>query len=198
MIETHIRPAFQKICIDPLARQFAKHTQPNTITLCSLVIGLFAALCIALDWPITAVIFMLLSGYCDILDGSIARLKNQSSDIGTVLDIMSDRTVEVAIILCFAFRAPDYAIIYLLMMGVTLLCVSSFLVVGIFSTNTSNKSFYYSPGLMERAEAFIFFIVIILIPSWQLWVAIVYIILVLWTAGFRLFEFHKNIKRNSE
>ncbi|MDC0534879.1 CDP-alcohol phosphatidyltransferase family protein [Francisellaceae bacterium] len=198
MIETHIRPIFQKICIDPIAKQFAKHTQPNTITLCSLLIGLFAALCIALDWRITAVIFMLLSGYCDVLDGTVARLNNQSSDIGTLLDIMSDRTVEVAIILCFAFRAPDYAILYLLMMGVTLLCVSSFLVVGIFSTNTSNKSFYYSPGLMERAEAFIFFIVIILIPSWQLWVALVYIILVLWTAGFRLFEFHKNIKRNSK
>ncbi len=198
MIETKIRPTFQKLCIDPIAKRLANYAKPNTITLCSLAVGLFAALSIALDWRISAIIFMLLSGYFDILDGSVARLNNQSTELGTVLDIMSDRTVEVAIILCFAFRAPDYAIVYLLMMGVTLLCISSFLVVGIFSTNTTNKSFYYSPGLMERAEAFIFFILIALVPSWQLWLAIVYIILVLWTAGFRLFEFYNNVKRNTK
>lgn len=198
MLETYIRPVFQKIFVNTMAKIVSRYCHANSITIASLMIGLLSALSIGLNWTISAVILMLISGYLDILDGSVARFNKASSSWGTVLDIMSDRTVEVAIILGFALRTPELAIVFLLMMGATLLCVSSFLVIGIFSVNTTNKSFYYSPGLIERAEAFIFFIAMICFINWELWIALLYIAFVLWTAGFRVFEFYQNLRRNQE
>ena len=64
-----------------------------------------------------------------------------------------------------------------------------FLVVGIVSDMVSNKTFYYSPGLMERAEAFLFFTLMILFPSQFIWLGILFSVLALFTAIQRVFEF---------
>lgn len=53
----------------------------------------------------------------------------------------------------------------MLTLGSMLLCITSFLVVGIFTENQSQKSFHYSPGLMKRAEAFSFFIAMMIWPA---------------------------------
>jgi archaetidylinositol phosphate synthase len=79
----------------------------------------------------------------------------------------------------------------LIMLSATLCCVTSFLVVGIFSENNTSKSFYYSPGLMERFEAFLFFIAMILWPTAFLLLAIAYIGLVGVTTLIRICEFAK-------
>lgn len=71
---------------------------------------------------------------------------------------MVDRVVEFVVVLALWFVAPQQRGLWcLLMLGSMLLCITSFLVVGIFSENQSQKSFHYSSGLMERAEAFSFF-----------------------------------------
>ncbi|WBV63947.1 CDP-alcohol phosphatidyltransferase family protein [Legionella pneumophila 130b] len=110
-----------------------------------------------LNLPYLAISLLLLSGYCDTLDGTIARLTNHSSDWGSVLDIMTDRVVEVGVVFAlWAINPNERGLGSLLMMASILLCITSFLVVGIFKTNDSEKSFHYSPGLIERAEAFVF------------------------------------------
>ena len=78
-----------------------------------------------------------------------------------------------------------------------LLCITSFLVVGIFVEQNSNKSFFYHEGLMERAEAFIFFILMMLIPQWFAFLAVVYTILVLLTAFLHLRFFNNWQKANN-
>jgi hypothetical protein len=77
----------------------------------------------------------------------------------------------------------------LLMLGSILICVTSFLVVGIFLENTSQKSFYYSPGLIERAEAFLFFVLMILFSKAFSILAVIFSILVFLTAALRLYQF---------
>lgn len=69
-------------------------------------------------------------------------------------------------------------------------CMYSFLLVGMFSENSSQKSFYYSPGFIERAETFLFFIVMILLPSTVFYLGIIYTILVSWTTLYRCYEFY--------
>jgi hypothetical protein len=69
------------------------------------------------------------------------------------------------------------------------ICVTTFLVVGIFNEKRGEKAFYYSLGLMERPEAFIFFIAMFLFPSWFLVLAVTFSVLVLWTALSRMCEF---------
>lgn len=195
MIEQKIRPAFQKIFVDNVAKLVAHIIAPNLITILSLICGLVAAVSFFINQYL-CVFLLLLSGYLDILDGSVARLQNSSSSFGTMLDILSDRFVESFIIIVIFINQLDIAWIGLLMMMSIIVCISSFLLVGIFSQKESSKSFYYSPGLIERAETFIFFIVMILLPSTVFVLGLIYTLLVLWTTLYRCYEFycHEKIK----
>jgi len=196
MIEASLRPIYQTILVDPIAKILARHTalSPTILTLAALFSGLISAVLLCLNQPITAVLCLLLSGYLDTLDGSLARVGSMSSDTGAVLDIMGDRIVECAIILALYIHVqtvpPEIRGLAILVMLIsTLLCITSFLLVAVFTKNTGHKSFDYSPGLIERAEAFIFFILMMLIPAWFLTLAWVYSALVLYTTAYRLYEF---------
>lgn len=194
MIEKHIRPQFQRWCVDPIATKLAVCCSPNLITIISFILGGVAALAILLS-PIMAIALLLLSGYMDIIDGSVARIQGSSSPFGTMLDILSDRFVEAFIIIALFAVQPQLAWVGLLMMMSIIVCVSSFLLVGIFSQQNSQKSFYYSPGLMERAETFIFFILMICFPVAILWLGLLFTILVLWTTFYRIAEFYFQFKQ---
>lgn len=191
MIEQKIRPFFQKYFVDNVANKLDERISPNSITLLSLFLGLLSAMTLFIDVSASVVLF-LLSGYLDILDGSIARVADKSSDFGTMLDILSDRFVECFIIIAIFIRQPELAIAGLFMMMSVIVCISSFLLVGIFSQKESHKSFYYSAGFMERAETFVFFVIMMIYPDTVLLLSVVFIILVLWTTFYRAYEFYKH------
>ncbi len=200
MIETYWRPTLQHYCFNPLALWIhkAKWITPNGLTYGAGVVGIISAVFIGLGFNWIAVILLLLSGLADILDGTLARLTKHSSHFGCVLDIVMDRVVEASIIIGLFLVAPEHrGLLSLSMLAISLLCVTSFLVVGIFSQQDSNgKGFHYSIGLIERAEAFVFFIAMILLPHWFTWLAISYITLVLLTTLIRLAQFKQHEDRH--
>jgi len=171
---------------------------PLLTTLTGLISGLVSALLIATGHPLLGAGLLLFSGLCDVLDGRIARWLGQSSPAGALLDIVSDRTVEAAVVVALFLVDPSRALLTLLMMGSILVCVTSFLVVGIFSENGSHKSFHYSPGLMERAEAFLFFTLMVVVPSSFVPLAILFVALVLFTALLRTLQFLAQARRQLE
>ncbi|MDF1760733.1 MAG: CDP-alcohol phosphatidyltransferase family protein [Coxiellaceae bacterium] len=193
MLETYWRPTLQHRIFNPLAMWLhqSKRITPNGLTYAAGITGILSAICIGFAWPWIAVLLLIISGLLDVLDGTLARLTQLSSHFGCVLDIVMDRIVEFSIIAgLFSVDSHHRAALSLAMLGSTLLCVTSFLVVGIFSQSENNgKGFHYSPGLIERAEAFIFFIAMILLPSWFSGLAIAYTILVLVTTIIRLVQF---------
>jgi archaetidylinositol phosphate synthase len=162
MLDSYCRAPYQRL-IDPLAKRL--QCTPNLVTLLALITGLLTAPLLYFHQNIMALIFLALSGFLDTLDGSIARLQKKSSPLGSAFDIFADRCVEISVICGFALRNSATAPIVIAMLASTLLCITSFLVVGIFSENDSSKSFHYSPGLMERGEAFLFFGLQIIFPS---------------------------------
>lgn len=194
MLELYARPNFQIICVDPLARWMSRtlNITPNTVTLLAGLFGIIVPLAIVFDWPWLAASLLLVSGYLDSLDGTIARIQNTDSAIGSVLDICMDRLVEFAVIYgLFLVQPSTRGNACLLMLGSILLCITSFLVVGIFTENDSHKSFHYSPGLIERFEAFVFFCAMILLPVAFSWLAYTFATLVLLTAIIRIRQFFK-------
>lgn len=192
MFETKLRPIFEKAFVTPGVKILQDKATPNTITLIALAIGLISSFFVSVDFRIIAIILLLLSGYFDVLDGAIARVQeNGTTPIGTMLDIISDRFVESFIIIAFYIRQPELGIIPLLMLLSMIICLSSFLLVGIFSKQEGIKGFFYSSGLMERGESFIFFIIMILWPASSFILGIVFTILVLWTAFYRIYQFNK-------
>ena len=190
MLERLARPLFHRLLVEPVLKPLLPlRLNPDLITAAGALAGVAAAplLYFKLAWASLAA--LLLSGYLDMLDGSYARALGVSSEKGSALDIVSDRAVEVSVTLGLYLYAPGRGLACLAMLGSMLLCVTSFLVVGIFEKNDSAKSFHYSEGLMERAEAFIFFGLMMLLPDAFTPLAWVYSALVLYTAAARLYRF---------
>ena len=67
---------------------------------------------------------------------------------------------------------------------------------GIFIANDSQKGFHYSPGIMERAEAFIFFIIMMLWLKAFTFLAVLFSFLVTLTAIIRLYQFYQYTKKS--
>lgn len=193
MLETQLRQQCDAFFITPVARFLLVrfHAKANYITLLALFCGALSAITIVMHFTMASIVLLLLSGYFDVLDGSVARLAGEDNPFGSVLDICSDRAVEFLIILALLLIDVDgRAIACIAMLGAVLLCVTSFLVVGIFAENASEKSFHYSPGLIERAEAFLFFIAMIVFPQYFQLLAWSFITLVMLTAIIRVYQFH--------
>lgn len=198
MLEYWIRPIYQQLCVDHVAGKLTEYASPIKITLLSGLFGLLTLPALAMNHSLIALFFLLLSGYLDTLDGTVARLSGSVSNLGSVLDIVTDRTVELTVIASFALVNPARLWLCLIMLGSILLCITSFLVVGIFTPNDSSKSFHYSEGLIERPEAFVFFSLMIALPTYFNDLAFLFIILVLYTTLARLFSFYKyETKRGS-
>jgi phosphatidylserine synthase len=192
MLEQTLRHYYQRLLIEPLVHRLSSRITPLSVTWLSGLFGLFFIPFLLLNKPLLAIASLLISGYLDTLDGSIARYQNKTSDFGSAMDILVDRFVEFGVIFAFYLLNPiQNGLTSMLMLGSILLCITSFLVVGIFTNNNSNKSFHYSPGLMERAEAFIFFIAMILFPKYFNAFALIFCFLVCLTAWIRMSEFKK-------
>lgn len=191
MIDSYYRKIYQRVCVEPFL-PFFKRFSPQTLTLLSCFIGLMICPLLMFNFPWIAFLALLLSGFLDTLDGSLARYLNVASSKGAALDIVCDRIVEFAVIMgLFFVDTSARALESLLMLGSILLCITTFLVVGIFVENQSVKSFFYSPGLVERGEAFMFFSIMILFPSTFIVAAYLFSALTFFTAFFRLWEFIK-------
>lgn len=194
MIEAYLRPTYQRFFLDPLAHLLKRlsFVTPNGVTSTAVVLGVMAAMAFVFHASLIAVLLLLLSGFCDSLDGTLARLSDRSSHFGAAWDIVGDRIVEFAVMAAFYFYNPAVnALGVLMMLGASYLCITTFLVVGIFTENASQKGFHYSVGLMERLEAFLFFGVMMLFPHMIPWLAWCYAILVFYTALNRLLEFKR-------
>lgn len=190
MLEQSLRPIYEHLFVEPLVRWLGQRVAPLSITFLAGLLGLLFIPVLWFGYPLVAIGLLLASGYCDTLDGSLARFQNKTSPIGTVLDIVIDRLVEFSVILGLYFLAPESrALAVILMLGSILLCITSFLVVGIFTPNQAEKGFHYSPGLMERAEAFGFFMAMIIFPQYFNALAAVFVVLVCWTAFLRIKQF---------
>lgn len=88
--------------INILSNKLANSVSPNTLTLIgflvSIVSGIFYGLYNILNYALLyGGITLLISGFFDIIDGSVARVSNKVTKRGAFLDSTLDRVAEVAI-----------------------------------------------------------------------------------------------------
>lgn len=194
MIDSFFRKPYQSIMIQPILAKLSRlNISPHVYTWGALISGVSIIPALYFDLVWIATILLLLSGYLDTLDGSVARAKQNETPRGAVFDIVSDRIVETCIIFGLYLVDPSSrGLICFLMLASAYLCITSFLVVGIFMQNETYKSFYYSPGIMERTEAFIFFGSMILFPSAFIPLGVLFATLVTLTAAIRVWQFSRH------
>ena len=166
MLDTHARKYVNPII--ELGAEFLLKLKltPNNVTILALLLGVSTSIFLYFDMQIIAVTLLWISGYLDAVDGAMARRSNSSSSFGTLLDIVSDRIVEVSIVLVLGLKFVDVRYNLIVLTVCILMSMTIFLTVGALSEKKGVKSFYYQAGVAERSEGFIFFSLMILIPSY--------------------------------
>ena len=170
----------------------------NSLTIIGLVFGLLSALFLflsgiidlVLECIIISTILMSLSFFIDILDGAVARMEEPTT-FGGILDIFCDRTVEIFILLAIVSTDPIQLMWpSLFSLSAIILCITIFLIVGGVvkeeNLKEQQKIIYYSHGIMERTETFIFLIVITIFFPWRVILLWFFAILIFITAFQRL------------
>jgi len=164
---------------------------PNNITIIGFIIGLLPFVFISFDKPLIAVSFLWVSGFLDAVDGEMARVSNNSTPWGTLMDITFDRLVELGVVLAIALKQPQCRLELLFLTSAIIISMTIFLTVGALSQNKGSKSFYYQAGVAERTEGFIFFTLMILIPMHLPLIINIFSLLIIITALQRLLEARK-------
>lgn len=169
--------------------------KPNTLTWLGLAVSLAAAYTIATDRLIVAGILVLLSGFCDILDGALARATDRSTRFGAILDSTFDRVADAILLLGVAY-------LYL-KSGNELNVVLAFLaLIGSFLTSyvrarAEGLGIACPVGLFTRAERVIILALGLFLD--QLFIALVVLaVLAFFTAGQRLVYVWQKTKGSSE
>ena len=194
MLDTRARSKIDPI-LDRSARWLLDHgLNPNQVTGAALVIGLSAALVLFLGSPWTAVALLWLSGYLDAVDGSMARQSGKSNPFGAMLDIVSDRVVELGIFWALALNHPESHLAMMGLVSAIVLTMTVFLTTGMLVEKTGRKSFYYQAGLMERTEGFMASTAMMLLQEWLVPLTWLYAFLIGITIIQRLLDSHKLMK----
>ena len=188
MLDTHARKYVNPII--ELGAKFLLRLKltPNNVTILALLLGVSTSIFLYFDMHIIAVTLLWVSGYLDAVDGAMARRSNSSSSFGTLLDIVSDRIVEVSIVLVLGLKFVDVRYNLIVLTVCILMSMTIFLTVGALSEKKGVKSFYYQAGVVERSEGFIFFSLMILIPSYLGIITNIFSILIIITAIQRFLE----------
>ena len=188
MLDTHARKYVNPII--ELGAEFLLKLKltPNNVTILALLLGVSTSIFLYFDMHIIAVTLLWVSGYLDAVDGAMARRSNSSSSFGTLLDIVSDRIVEVSIVLVLGLKFVDVRYNLIVLTVCILMSMTIFLTVGALSEKKGVKSFYYQAGVVERSEGFIFFTLMILIPSYLGIITNIFSILIIITAIQRFLE----------
>ena len=99
---------------------------PNLLSVFGLILGIIAAVFIALDDLILAALFLLIGAISDLFDGSLARKFNKETNFGAFLDSVIDRVQELSIFigatyLLISKENYEWAILPVLTLGLSFL-----------------------------------------------------------------------------
>ena len=99
---------------------------PNLLSVFGLILGIIAAVFIALDDLILAALFLLIGAIADLFDGSLARKFNKETNFGAFLDSVIDRVQELSIFigatyLLISKENYEWAILPVLTLGLSFL-----------------------------------------------------------------------------
>lgn len=185
----HVQPVVEKTSDVLLKRGFTA----DGVTKIAFIIGISAGVFVYFDQPFWAVFVLWLSGYLDVVDGTMAR-KTKPSPWGTLLDISFDRLVEIGVLVGLALRFPDSMWVLLLLSASITIAMTVFLTVGALSDNKGMKSFYYQAGLAERTEGFILFTLMIIFSTYLTQITLVFLAVQIFTIAQRMAEAKRILK----
>lgn len=169
----------------------------NHVTYFGLFLVPVIIILILIDHTYLAIIFIILNRLCDGLDGNLARI-NKTTKFGGFLDIIADCIFYVSIPLGFALLSKSNSFPTIILLISYIINLSSFLGLAAIKNiserelKNEKKSFYYSFGIIEGAETFLFYLIVCIFPSQYSLLAYIFSFLVFVTSLKRILSFKKS------
>jgi len=196
MLDTNARKYVQPLLERIASLLIRVGVSANLATVMAFAVGVLSAGMVCLRWYWPAVAALWLSGLLDAVDGTIARKTDTSSPLGTFLDIVFDRIVEILQLMALIYIEPELALYVAVVLGTIIISMTIFLTVGAAAKNNTVKTFYYQTGLAERSEGFIMLSLAVLLEKYRIIVLLIFAGIILFTAVQRFIEAVK-LLRNS-
>lgn len=133
---------------------------PKRATGLGLASGVFSGAAFALGATAGGIILLAVSAGFDAIDGAMASQLASPSLLGGVFDLCADRVVEIFAIIGIAWRHPELYFPALVLVGTWYVNITVFLAVGAALGRRGTKLIDYPPGILERTEAIVFFIIL--------------------------------------
>jgi CDP-diacylglycerol---glycerol-3-phosphate 3-phosphatidyltransferase len=190
------RKALARYVTGPIVRLLAKTpVTPNTLTVCSLLVTLVAAVLIVFNQLIAAALVMLFASFFDILDGALARSTNRVTKFGAALDSSLDRLAEAAIFIGLTiFYAIDGSVLGVALSGAAM--VTS-LMVSYTRARAEGLGIDCQVGIFTRSERIAALVIGLLLSHFGIiltGILILIIVLSSITVGQRLYHIWKNTR----
>lgn len=190
------RKALARYVTGPIVHLLAKTpVTPNTLTICSLLVTLVAAVLIVFNQLIAAALVMLFASFFDILDGALARSTNRVTKFGAALDSSLDRLAEAAIFIGLTiFYAIDGSILGVALSGAAM--VTS-LMVSYTRARAEGLGIDCQVGIFTRSERIAALVIGLLLSHFGIiltGILMLIIVLSSITVGQRLYHIWKNTR----
>lgn len=151
-------PALRRLQSAAASALHAARIDANLATASGAAIGVGAGVAFGAGATALGIAMLAMSAAFDAIDGTLAReFGGGSSLLGGVLDLCSDRLVEVAVIIGIAWPRPELHLAAFMLVASWYLNITIFLAVGAALERGGPKLIEYPPGILERTEALIFF-----------------------------------------
>ncbi len=175
MIDNAFRALLPGFVAPVLALYARLGVTPNQVSALGFVIAICASVAVALDFWGLAFALWWLSRLADGTDGLWARQSGLESNFGAYLDIVLDMAAYGAMVLGFAYAAPEFQLRWMAMLFLYVVCITSALALGMQEAKQAmaprdDRGLRLGAGLAEGGETGIAYSLFLLLPDY-LWLS---------------------------
>lgn len=161
--------------LDPLVRALAAlGVSPFAVSILGVVFSVWAAVVVATGDFFSSAALLLVAGLCDVLDGSLARRRDQVTRFGAFFDSTFDRVSELAVfgglVFYYAGRPLGPNVFYVV---VVLIALGGAMLVSYTRARLEGLGYECKVGLLERPERMAILIAGLFLGRWLLGAALV-------------------------
>lgn len=186
MIDNHVRTILPRFSQGLLRLYHRFGLTPNQLSLIGLGFACIAAGFVALGWNLAALFVWWLGRVVDGTDGIYARETGQATAFGAYLDIVCDMAAYGVMILGFAYQHPDQEFVWLTIIFLYVLCITSALALGAAEDeldleSRDDRGLRLGAGLAEGGETGIAYSLFLVFPSAVGWLSLVWVVVLVTT-----------------
>jgi len=157
MIDSPFRKLLPRVTKPLIGIYATLRLTPSQVTLLGFTLAIVASVLTAAGWASAAIVVWWLGRLFDGTDGIYARATDQVTDFGGYLDIVADMAAYGAMIIGFAVWKPEFIFLWLLIMFLYVLCITSALALGAMEERrqlgvSDGRSLRLAAGLAEGGE----------------------------------------------